>query len=285
MKPDRPSPDNGPIPREVKLAVKDALREVRQNLRQGGRSLASQVRSTVDRLDDTAAPLHLPRLGEPLGEVARQAARLIQGADRVAQDFFNNDAQYRSLGFRLRPVADYLADDGGRPATAKPFTKALFWAIRHLVELSGSQDVVVYEQAIHRTWQRLVDAARTEFPRDASSTARSRLAASLVIEELCRQDEPPLLRILGEPKAAPEDEDACKRRAAALALQCSAAAILAGEIADRVAAPSPEAATRTALAQAREIVAGRHAAWQAAFDGKARRQDLAAELALVTSHF
>jgi hypothetical protein len=261
-KPRRPAPLLPP----VALAVKDGLRDLRVNLRQGAQSLASRIEATSHRLDGVEGPLgRLPRLGEPLAVAVRTAVQIIETADHAAVDMLSSDGDYRRLDFRLRPAAHHFRTPAEPGELQRAFTKTLYWTLRHLLQRRGAADVVVHEQAVAQAWQEV--AGQPPGASDADWAAAALLA-------LCRAEQPALLH-----RAADDAPAAAERR-----LSCGAAAVLAGELARLCPDAVAETETRRALAMADEIVLGTLAEWRLCLAAPQPRQALAQQVAFTLRH-
>jgi hypothetical protein len=272
------------------LVVKDGLRGLRFNLRHGAQSIARKIEETTQRLDDMDGPLaRLPRLGEPLAAAARTAAQLVDSADHAASDLLSVNGEYRRLQFRLHPMQHYFTP-GDAAERARSFTKTVYWSIRHSLQMRGATDVVVHEQVVHRAFHRLHEEAMAlpgqptsgsdpDETQAAGPDPSHRLAAGVVLE-LCRSDDPPLLRLT----AGADDCSTLADQAESLTLRASVGVVLAGEIASRHRqAPLPQE-TRAALGVADEIAAGCLLDWRRALHASAPLTALASRLAFTLRH-
>lgn len=257
--PRKPVP-SGPLPPNMALAMKDGLRELRVNLRQGAQTLARKIEATSHKLDELEGPLgRLPKLGEPLAAAARTAVQIIETADHAAVDLLTSDGDFRRMNFRLRPAAHYFLAGGNTDGQERAFTKAHYWALRHLLQLKGAADVVVHEQAVDQVFRQVQGQPAVIAGVDA---------AAAVLLALCRSEDPALLHRSGEEGAA-----AAERR-----VFYSTAAVLAGQIAVARPDPDAQAETRQALTVADEIVSGTLGDWQRALRAPEPRQALAEQI-------
>lgn len=153
---------------EMRLAVKDALREVSFGLQKGAKTFAKAVGDATELADPAhSGPLAL--IGAPLNLAARSAAALLSSIDHAAADLLASDREYRAMTIPMRPSSSYFVDLPLSQPRLKQFTKDHFWRFQHWLMLNKIEGVFVREQAVE---QACAAAAQAGWP-DPGSAAGS----------------------------------------------------------------------------------------------------------------
>ncbi|MDP9898838.1 hypothetical protein [Variovorax ginsengisoli] len=227
---------------DMGLAVKDGVREVRFNLRQGARRLLQGAQAAAEDRGSVSGPLAL--LGEPLERAMRTTARLLRTVDRAAVDLLSSDGAYRALEVPLCSSGSYF-DNGVESSALRRFTQDHYWRYRHWLAMKGRTDVFVREQGIERAGHWLGS--------ESAAVERDRFGLlAHAILALAKSD-------ILVPAALPEREGLLAT--AELAWQAAVCTVLAGEIAVGLPELTPKEQTITALWMADEIVGATRDAW------------------------
>lgn len=145
---------------EMRLAVKDALREVSFGLQKGVKTFAKVVEDATELADPThSGPLTL--IGAPLNLAARSAVALLNSIDHAAADLLASDREYRAMAIPMHPSFSYFVDMPLSPQRLKQFTKDHFWRFQHWLALNHIDGVFVREQAVE---QACASATQTGLP-------------------------------------------------------------------------------------------------------------------------
>lgn len=129
------------------LALKDGLREVRFNVKQGVRKLTEAV-DAMASARDLPAPGPLAMLGEPLGLALRTTASLLSNVDHAAVSLLADDAPLRAMQAPPLPTARYFGGSADPALSLHAFTVDHGWRQRHWLKRAGHDRVFVHEAAI-----------------------------------------------------------------------------------------------------------------------------------------
>ncbi len=237
-----PAPDKG-------LVLKDGLREVRFNVKQGVRKLAEAVDAMVPARDHPA-PGPLAMLGEPLGMALRTTASLLSNVDHAAMRLLRaGDAPWRAMQATPLPTARYFAGSADPALSLHAFTADHGWRQRHWLALGGHDHVFVHEAAVEAAGLQALDELAVG--EGATSPARARVQAT-VAAALARHG------VLSGPIIpAGERDDDLQQLAACGAI----IAVLVGETYPFATAQDAVRRYRDALAIADDIVRAQEDAW------------------------
>jgi hypothetical protein len=259
MKPPSPTSPPTELPHEVALRLKDGLREIRFAARAGARQLAGQMHQ---------AARHAPAWAPPLDEVARLAARAVDGLDKLASGLVAPGQDYRMGHFRLsRLTQAVLAPDAQRA-----LERQCYWSLRHLLQAAGREDVTAHEEAVHQACQRYQSSPQA--PDDESGEARRAQRMAVLVRALC--DIGPLHLHGSTPHQAQE--------AAALTQVLATAAVLAPELAALYPRALPQEETGHALQLALCMARSWQPALAHALQSLHPQQALARELVFMLRH-
>ena len=251
MMPDDSLPPKSVLPfraADVPLAVKDAVREVRFNLRRGARKFAASVEAVAQHPDFPAEGQPLAMLADSLGFAMRTTAGVLRTVDRTAVQLLASDRPYRDTVVPLRSSTWYFGPGSGSVSDdARAFTQDHFWRYKHWLSLRGWSHLFVHEQGFDTAAQHLIaghvgrlDAAPTGTDLHLQRVAEVILAlhAASIFTLAHWSDE--------EQHAAPTD----------LAWHAALCTVLAGEIAPTLDVDLKQQ-TATALTLADEITTAR----------------------------
>ena len=256
MMPDDSPPPKSVLPRragDVPLAVKDAVREIRFNLRWGAKKLVASVEAATHHADSSTEGQPKSFLADSLGLAMRTTAGVLRTVDRTAVHLLGAVGPYRESTTPLRSSASYFA---GGPGTqdVRPFTHDHFWRYKHWLLLKGWSDVFVHEQGFESAGQEL--AARRSRPGVAGNTAQDEHLQRAVQVVLC-------LRAAAIFTFTPCPEEDAHGAQGNLAWQAALCTVLAGEIAQTLDV-DPKQQTIAALVLADEIITAERPTWERA---------------------
>ena len=255
--PDDNPPPKSALPRrtgDVPLAVKDAVREIRFNLRWGAKKLVASVEAATHHADPSSEGQPMSFLADSLGLAMRTTAGVLRTVDRTAVHLLGAVGPYRAAAAPLRSSAAYFTGSS-REQDIRPFTHDHFWRYKHWLLLKGWSDVFVHEQGFESTGQQLAargargtnvidNTAQAGHLRRAAEVALSLQAASIFTFTPC-----------------PEEEG--HGAYADLAWQAALCTVLAGEIAQTLDV-DPKQLTIAALVLADEIITAERPTWERA---------------------
>ena len=160
MMPDDSLPPKSVLPfraTDVPLAVKDAVREVRFNLRRGARKFAASVEAVAQHPDFPAEGQPLAILADSLSFAMRTTAGVLRTVDRTAVQLLASDRPYRDTVVPLRSSAWYFGPGSSSvPEDARAFTQDHFWRYKHWLSLRGWSHLFVHEQGFDTAAQHLI---------------------------------------------------------------------------------------------------------------------------------
>lgn len=267
---------------DVRLAVKDGLREVRFNLRRGVRKLAQGVEAATHRGEEASSSGPLAMLGEPLGLAMRTTAAWLRTADHAAVDLLSSDGPYRAMEVPLRSSACYFAGPD-LDTHLRAFTTDHYWRYRHGLMLAGRTEVFVHEQGIERAGHRCATALKEMRTALQAWPERERALCvdACVIQALVAADD-----VLSLPGLSPGDVDADLQD---LARQLAVASVLAGEMGAPTANPpidalAAKASPETVLRIAVEVAGAGGSEWGRALQSADPRAGLVRWMAFVLRH-
>ena len=257
MMPDDSSPPKSVLPRragDVPLAVKDAVREIRFNLRWGAKKLVASVEAATHHGDLSSESQPMSFLADSLGLAMRTTAGVLRTVDRTAVHLLGAVGPYRESASPLRSSAAYFAGGSGTQ-DVRPFTHDHFWRYKHWLLLKGWSDVFVHEQGFESAGQELAargagrsgvvdDIAQDEHLDRATQVVLSLRSAAIFTFPPCPE---------GEDHGAHGD----------LAWHAALCAVLAGEIAQTLDV-DPKQQTIAALVLADEITTAERPTWERA---------------------
>ena len=255
--PDDSLPPKSTLPRragDVPLAVKDAVREIRFNLRWGARKLVASVEAATHHADPSSEGQPMSFLADSLGLAMRTTAGVLRTVDRTAVHLLGAVGPYRETATPLRSSASYFAG-GSTAQDIRPFTHDHFWRYKHWLLLKGWSDVFVHEQGFESAGQQLA-ARGTKRSGAVDSTAPDdhlQRAAQVV---LC-------LRAASIFTFTPCPEDDGHGAHSDLAWQAALCTVLAGEIGPTLDV-DPKQQSIAALVLADEIITAERATWERA---------------------
>jgi len=251
MMPDDSAPPKTVLPfraADVPLAVKDAVREVRFNIRRSARKLAATVEAVAQHPDFPTESKPLAILADSLGFAMRTTAGVLRTVDRTAVHLLASDRPYRETIVPLRSSALYFSAGSAFGAEdARAFTQDHFWRYKHWLSLRGWSHLFVHEQGFDTAAQQLF-ADRVDRP--ASGLAGADLHLQHVAEVILA------LRAASIFTPAPWSEEEQHAVPADLAWRAALCTVLAGEIAPTLDV-DPRQQTTAALTLADEITTAR----------------------------
>ena len=251
MMPDDSLPPKSVLPfraPDVPLAVKDAVREVRFNLRRGARKFAASVEAVAQHPDFAAEGQPLALLADSLGFAMRTTAGVLRTVDRTAVQLLASDRPYRDTVVPLRSSAWYFGPASGSVSEdARAFTQDHFWRYKHWLSLRGWSHLFVHEQGFDTAAQHLI-AGRVARPDDGQMGTDLHLqrVAEVILALHAASIFTPAHWSDEEQHAAPTD----------LAWHAALCTVLAGEIAPTLDVDFKQQ-TAAALALADEITTAR----------------------------
>lgn len=177
--PDTPPPKIPPADgaRNVSLAIKDSLREIRFETHRSTKRWLQGIDGIVS---------NIPKIGPPLGAATKTASELLQFADRMAVDLFSTENMFRRGDFRM-PSPDFYVSESVDSSKEKLFIKNHFWAIKHLIKLTNNPEFLVSEEAIFQAQRHFillvtdkVAQSNKEFLQHNKISETSKVGASIV---------------------------------------------------------------------------------------------------------
>ena len=252
-------PDDSPPPKsvlhlragDVPLAVKDAVREIRFNLRWGARKLVASVGAATHHADSSSDSYPKSFLADSLGLAMRTTAGVLRTVDRTAVHLLEAVGPYRETSIPLQSSAAYFAGGSG-DEDIRPFTQDHFWRYKHWLSLKGWSEVFVHEQGFESAARQMVACGfrRTGIDKTAEDE-HLRRAAEIVLS----------LRAAAIFTFTPCPEEEGHGAHSDLAWHAALCAVLAGEIAQTLDVDLKQQAT-AALVLADEITTAGRPNWE-----------------------
>ena len=257
MMPDDSPPPKSVLPRraaDVPLAVKDAVREIRFNLRWGARKLVASVEAATHHADSSSEGQPMSFLADSLGLAMRTTAGMLRTVDRTAVHLLGAVGPYRETATPLRSSAAYFAGGSGTQ-DIRPFTQDHFWRYKHWLSLKSWSDVFVHEQGFESAGQQLAACGgrRSGVVGNTAQDEHFQRAAQVVL----------FLRAASIFTFTPCQEVEGHGAHADLAWHAALCTVLAGEIAQTLDV-DPKQLTIAALVLADEITTAGRPTWERA---------------------
>ena len=230
---------------DVPLVVKDAVREVRFNIRRSAKKLAASVEAAAQHPDFPAEGQPLALLADSLGFAMRTTAGVLRTVDRTAVHLLASDRPYRDTAVAMHSSAFYFSASSS-PEDTRAFMQDHFWRYKNWLILRGWSHLFVHEQGFHTAAQH-VQTNRVNRPNaEQTRTEHLQRLAEVILALHAAAIFTPAHWSEEEQQAAPAD----------LAWHAALCTVLAGEIASALDVDLKQQMT-AALTLADEITTAR----------------------------
>lgn len=239
---------------DIRLAIKDGLREVRFNLQHGAHRLAQAVEDAT-HLGEASSHGPLSIINAPLRMAVRTTATLLSNVDHVTVDLLSSDGPYRAMSVPIRSSASYLSDTEATAEQLRLSTKDHFWRLRHWLALNQRDNVFVREKAVEQACVLAARKAPVQVSRDSHepSVEPRYLAGAVFMLALIDQE------ILSRPALADRDDIDDLADLTSLGAVCI---VLAGEVGEALIAKDVRARYACAIEYANEIALAGRQVWE-----------------------